>query len=137
LERFVGMEIITGVERRRRWPLRDKLRIVAELEGPGAVFADVARRNEVSRGLLWNWRRQVRLGLLRSERPAVLVPVQITADPMSSGEVSHAPPPPLSSRGSRRSGRMEIDLGSGRCIRVDRDVDADALRRVLEVLAPR
>jgi transposase len=135
LERFVGMEIITGVERRRRWPLRDKLRIVAELEEPGAIFADVARRNEVSRGLLWNWRRQVRLGLLRPEQPAVLVPVQITADPMSPDGILHAAP--LSSRGSRRSGRMEIDLGSGRCIRVDRDVDADALRRVLEVLAPR
>ena len=129
------MEIITGVERRRRWPLRDKLRLVAEVEEPGAIFADVARRNEVSRGLLWNWRRQVRFGLLKPERSTVLVPVQITADPMSPGEVSHAPPP--SSRGSRRSGRMEIDLGSGRCIRVDRDVDADALRRVLEVLAPR
>lgn len=129
------MEIITGVERRRRWPLRDKLRIVAELDEAGAIFADVARRNEVSRGLLWNWRRQVRLGLLKPERPAVLVPVQITADPVLPDEISHAAPPSL--RGSRRSGRMEIDLGSGRCIRVDRDVDADALRRVLEVLAPR
>jgi transposase len=129
------MEIITGVERRRRWPLRDKLRIVAEVEEPGAIFADVARRNEVSRSLLWNWRRQVRLGLLRPERPAVLVPVQITADPVPPDEISRAAPPSL--RGSRRSGRMEIDLGSGRCIRVDRDVDADALRRVLEVLAPR
>jgi transposase len=30
------MEIITGVERRRRWRLEEKLRIVAELEQPGA-----------------------------------------------------------------------------------------------------
>ncbi len=56
------MEIITGVERRRRWRCEEKLRIVAEVEGPGASFADVARRHEVSRGLLWNWRRQVREG---------------------------------------------------------------------------
>jgi hypothetical protein len=27
-----GMEIITGVERRRRWRLEEKLRIVAEVE---------------------------------------------------------------------------------------------------------
>ena len=59
------MEIITGVERRRRWRAEDKLRIVAELEQPGACFADVARRHEVSRGLLWNWRRQVQRGTLR------------------------------------------------------------------------
>ena len=31
----VRMEIITGVERRRRWRLEEKLRIVAELEQPG------------------------------------------------------------------------------------------------------
>ncbi len=49
------MEIITGVERRRRWRCEEKLRIVAEVERPGASFADVARRHEVSRGLLWNW----------------------------------------------------------------------------------
>ncbi|MDR3536273.1 MAG: transposase, partial [Acetobacteraceae bacterium] len=58
------MEIITGVERRRRWRVADKLRIVAELEQPGACFADVARRHKVSRGLLWNWRRQVQSGTL-------------------------------------------------------------------------
>ena len=53
------MEILTGVERRRRWRVEEKLRIIAELEQPGASFAAVARRHEVSRGLLWNWRRQV------------------------------------------------------------------------------
>jgi transposase len=58
------MEIITGIERRRRWRVEDKLRIVAETERPGACFAEVTRRNEVSRGLLWNWRSQVRRGKL-------------------------------------------------------------------------
>jgi len=53
------MEIIPGVERRRRWRCEEKLRIVAEVERPGASFNDVARRHEVSRGLLWTWRRQV------------------------------------------------------------------------------
>ena len=48
------MEIITGVERRRRWRDEDKLRIVAEAQALGAVFAEVARRHEVSRGQLWH-----------------------------------------------------------------------------------
>ena len=47
------MEIITGVERRRRWRLDEKLRIVAEAEAPGACFVEIARRHDVSRGLLW------------------------------------------------------------------------------------
>jgi transposase len=58
------MEIITGVERRRRWRTEDKLRILAELKEPGARFVDVARRHDVSRGLLWQWRDAQRRGVL-------------------------------------------------------------------------
>ena len=75
------MEIITGVERRRRWRLEDKLRIVAETEAPGASFAAVAHRYEVSRGLLWNWRQQVRRGDLVPEPMPTFVPVRIVSDP--------------------------------------------------------
>jgi transposase len=45
----MGLEIISGVERRRRWSAADKLRIVAEADEPGAKVAEVARRHEVSR----------------------------------------------------------------------------------------
>lgn len=58
------MEIISGVERRRHWRVEDKLRMVAEAERHGACFAEVARRNEVSRSVLWMWRKQVRQGAL-------------------------------------------------------------------------
>ena len=77
------MEIITGVERRRRWRLEEKLRIVAEAEEPGALFIAVARRHEVSRRLLWEWRRQVRIGKLASDlcRP-VLCPEFIVVGPL-------------------------------------------------------
>jgi transposase-like protein len=75
------MEIITGVERRRRWSAAEKLRIVAETEQPGAGIAEIARRYEVSRGLLWNWRSLVRRGVLRPEPQAVFVPVQVISEP--------------------------------------------------------
>ena len=74
------MEIITGVERRRRWRLEEKLRIVAEDEQSGASFVDVARRHEVSRGLLWSWRVQVRRSELVPEPMPTFLPVQVTAD---------------------------------------------------------
>jgi transposase len=119
------MEIITGVERRRRWRLEDKLRIVAELDGPGMSVAAVARRNEISRGLLYHWRRQFRKGAL-AERPLQFVPLQIV-----DGGV------PASSAPAKGAGVMEIDLGGGRRVRVDRDVDRAALRRVIDALAPR
>ncbi|MHB1304806.1 MAG: IS66-like element accessory protein TnpA [Acidiphilium sp.] len=75
------MEIITGVERRRRWRDEDKLRIVAEAEAPGAVFAEVARRHDVSRGQLWSWRRLVRAGeLTLAPMPAEFLPVHVTPE---------------------------------------------------------
>lgn len=67
------VDIITGVEHRRRWRLDEKLRIVAEAEAPGACFVEVTQQHDVSRGLLWHWRRQVRSGELRPlETPAFL-----------------------------------------------------------------
>ena len=54
------IEIITGKERRRRWSVEEKLRIIAEADEPGARIAEVAARNEVYPSLLFSWRRQVR-----------------------------------------------------------------------------
>lgn len=128
------MEIITGVERRRRWRLEEKLRILSELEMPGACFADVARRHDVSRGLLWNWRRQARSGALASMTGTAFLPVHVMPEPA----VVDAPRPDrlaLSRKSSEAAGGViEIALADGTTVRVGRDVGAAALRRVLGVL---
>ena len=118
------MEIITGAERRRRWRLEEKLRIVAEVEQPGASFADVARRHEVSRGLLWNWRGQVRRGELAPEPMPTFLPMRVMADPpaVMSAPVQVAP---------AEAARVEITLPDGTCIRVGADVGLATLRRVM------
>jgi transposase len=59
------MEIITGVERRRRWSFEEELRTAAGTEQPGIDIAEIARMYEISRGLLCNWRSQVRRDVLR------------------------------------------------------------------------
>ena len=117
------MEIISGAERRRRWRLEEKLRIVAEVEQPGALFADAARRHEVSRGLLWNWRGQVRRGDLVPEPMPTFLPMRITADP--------AAPAPIQVAASAEAVRIEITLPDGTCIRVGADVGLATLRRVM------
>jgi len=43
------LELVSSIERRRRWRIEEKLRIAAEAEAPGAVFAAVARRHDISR----------------------------------------------------------------------------------------
>src|SRR3546814_20625074 len=52
--------VLTGPERRRRWRPEDKLRILAEAFSPGGCVGAVARRHDVSRGLIYTWRRQLR-----------------------------------------------------------------------------
>ena len=116
------MEIITGVERRRHWRLEDKLRIVAETEVPGASFAAVARQHEVSRGLLWNWRRQVRSGAWLPQPAPMFLPVQVTSDAVPCV----APAPAVAN-----VSRIEIALADGTCVRVGADVSLAALRRVM------
>jgi transposase len=120
------MEIITGVERRRRWRDEDKLRVLAEAEQPGARTSEVARRHDISRGLLWTWRRQLRQGRLavRDVPEPMFLPVQV-GNLMRSGCVAPA---------AATDPRIEIALPDGTCVRVGADVDAAALRRVLSVL---
>lgn len=121
------MEIITGVERRRRWRLEEKLRIVAETEEPGASFVAVARRHEISRGLLWNWRQQVRRGDLAPEPMPVFVPVQVVPDPLLALPSPQPAPAPVQAADTR----VEITLPDGTCIRVGADVGLASLRRIM------
>ena len=138
------MEIITGIERRRRWRDEDKLRIVAEAEAPGAVFALVARRHEISRGQLWKWRGQVRRGeLVPVPVPMVpeFIPVRVMASaalsmPRAAGKsasVNDASVDPMSQRRATRSdaSQIEIVLPDGTRVRVDDGVGVAALRRVM------
>jgi len=136
------MEIITGVERRRRWRLEDKLRIVAEAERPGAVLSLVARRHEVSRGLLCQWRDQVRRGVLATPQPAVFLPVHVTSSEPRRPEAMLRPAAAVLPAAARpvdaatTPGRIEIALPDGTLVRVEGEVSVTALRRVLAVLRP-
>ncbi len=49
------MEIITGRERRRRWSVQDKLRLVAEMVEPGARVRAITARHGVCESLLFTW----------------------------------------------------------------------------------
>ena len=126
------MEIITGVERRRRWRDEEKLRILAELDEPGARFNDVARRHDVSRGLLWQWRDAQRRGKLVAE-VAGFVPLRIVPElpaPEPQGSMPAASIDPESEVDSR----IEIVLPDGTAVRVAEGISAAVLRRVLAAL---
>ncbi len=52
------IEVITSVERRRRWSEAEKARLVAAMNEPGAVVTEIARSAGVVASLLYRWRRQ-------------------------------------------------------------------------------
>src|SRR5208282_2793614 len=123
---------VLGVERRRRWSKDEKARIVEETLMPGAVVCEVARRHGVAQSLLFTWRRQARAPESDRRDGSILLPVEIGAAP-SRTEAAGQSRATASSRRAK-SGVIEIELGSGSRVRVDNEVDADALRRVLNVL---
>ena len=53
------VEIITSVQRRRRWTAAEKVRMVEETFEPGMTVSLVARRNGVAPNQLFTWRRLV------------------------------------------------------------------------------
>jgi transposase len=128
------VEIITGRERRRRWSTEEKRRIVEESMEAGAVMRAVAARNGIFESLLYAWRRQMREGTLHETEAPAFVPVRVLEAPLipmsSASEVERA----SSSRSATRSDLIEIELGDGRRVRVGRDVNLAALRRVLTAL---
>src|SRR5205807_9632285 len=53
------VEVITSVQRRRRWSLAEKERIVAAAIAPGAVASEVARVAGIHVSQLFRWRQEL------------------------------------------------------------------------------
>ena len=82
------VEVITGVERRRRWSVDEKRAIVAESFAPGAVVAEVARRADISPGQIYRWRQEVHAAVAGFAPLLIAAPeaVESTAGPQCHGE---------------------------------------------------
>ena len=56
------VEVVTSVQRRRRWSLREKLRAVEEASAPGMTVSYIARKDGMAPRLLFTWRRPMTEG---------------------------------------------------------------------------
>jgi transposase len=138
-------ELLGRVERRRRFSVEQKLAILTEATAPGANLSEVARRHGLVPAQVYKWRRLAELGVIgvpgASELPS-FVAVEIAKDlspvpaPLPEDKPATVDSAPRRRR-RKKAGVIEIELESGRRVRVDRDVDAAALERVLDVLARR
>ena len=118
----------TGRRSNRSWPEALKREIVAASFAPGSSVSMIARHYDVNANQVFSWRK-----LYRDEprAPAVpsapqLIPVMVTA-----GQDAVATQP------STVAATIEIDLAGKYRVRVGSGVDAQALRRVLDVLERR
>lgn len=59
-----SVEVITSVQRRRRWTAQQKKAMVEEAEQPGSSISSVARKYEIHPNQLFAWRRLMYEGAL-------------------------------------------------------------------------
>jgi len=62
------IEVITSIQRRRRWAAEEKRALVEEAEQPGASVSSVARKYGINPNQLFHWRRLIRQGSLSAVR---------------------------------------------------------------------
>ncbi|RAI54705.1 MULTISPECIES: IS66-like element accessory protein TnpA [Roseicella] len=126
------VEVVTRSEGRRSWSADQKCRIVVEAMQPGVTPTEVIRRWGLTSSLFYTWRRQVMSG----ELGAVPMPLPAFAQVAMAEDVAMPPPSALDTP-ARSPARMEVVLPCGTLLRLDEDVGAEALRRVLAVLRGR
>ena len=110
------VEVITTVERRRRWNAAEKQRLVAATLEPGASVSAIARDAKIHPSQLYGWRRQ-----LRAQPSAGFAPVRISPEAASA----------VMSGG----GTIEIEFANGTRMRITGAIDRAALAAAIGALA--
>ncbi|WP_352513400.1 MULTISPECIES: transposase [unclassified Mesorhizobium] len=116
------IEVTTSVERRRRWSRKEKERLVAATFEPGASVSEIAGSAGIHVSQLFRWHKV----LCQISEPSVpqLVPVEVV-------EALPAPQPPATpspiSWPRKNSSMVTIELGGARRLRVESDIDSEAL----------
>jgi len=109
------VEVITSVQRRRRWPVSEKERIVAASLEAGAIASEVARAAGIHSSQLYRWRQEL------CERTA-------TRSSFAAVTIAAAAAP---------AGMIEIELAGGARVRITGAVDAATLSATITALVGR
>jgi transposase len=114
------VEVITSVQRRRRWSAAEKQRIVAASLERGAVASAVAREAGIHVSQLFRWRQEL---CPRGEAPATFAAVTVSPERVSVPALPGAP------------GVIEIEFASGARLRITGAVDGATLSAAVAALA--
>lgn len=122
------IEVVSRVSGRRRWTVEQKLVALRDAFGPEGCVHTACERHEVGSGSIYTWRRQAMSGELTGVRK----PIEPAFAQVQISEQLALPAPTVA---ARSNGVIGIELPSGIKVSVDATVDADALSRVIGVLA--
>ena len=129
---FAGrMEILEDRSGRRFRSEGERARIAAESLVPGMRVADVARRYEVTRWQVYDWRKKLKAG-------ALALPAETAHEPMFAALVVESKP----TRASRRSKKRGVTAKPGKIelvvdavtLRVSADIDDAQLTRMIRAI---
>jgi transposase len=116
------VEVITSVQRRRRWSMRNKQRIVAAALEPGAVASEIARRAGIHTSQLFRWRRQL---CGPSQPTPAFAAVALMPEPVTTPALLPISP----------AGVIEIEFATGARMRISGAVDSTTISAVISTLA--
>jgi transposase len=128
------VEVITRVERRRKWSDAEKAAVLAETDTPGTNVAAVARKHGIARSVVYNWRsarRAQAIAAIPGAGPVEFIPIGVIGEDqgVTPSEAVPAPTPSVDP-----GGMIEVELANGARLRVDGQVNERALCRVLRAL---
>src|SRR6202022_3699068 len=115
------VEVITSVQRRRRWSRAEKERIVAAALEPGAVASEVARAAGIHSSQLFRWRQEL-CGRVRAAPGFSAVAIVPSAGAAATCAVAPA-------------AAIAVELATGTRIRIMGAADASTVRAMLGALA--
>ncbi|MPR13424.1 IS66-like element accessory protein TnpA [Microvirga tunisiensis] len=121
---MMRQEILAGMERRRRWSTEEKLQVLSEVGVEGATVADVARRHDVTRQHLYQWRRQMRDKRMVPDEEARFLPVELSASSPQGWTCGAFP---------ANDRHVEIGLRNGRIVRAAADLPENLLMRAIRI----
>ncbi|MGE5466638.1 MAG: IS66-like element accessory protein TnpA [Ignavibacteria bacterium] len=122
------IEVITSVQRRRRWWRAEKERIVAAAIEPGAVASEVARAAGIHTSQLFRWRQELCRSSRSPENTPAFSAVTIAAAPAEPAVPIPALPPPAA------SSVVEIEFASGARMRIAGAVDPSMASAMIAAL---
>ena len=108
------IEVITGVERRRRYSDAERATILAKCDEPGATIVGVAKLLGISPSLIHNWRRMRREAEKIASEPLQFISYGTVPEPAGSAVASTpatSSPPSLAPTG--RAPRARTSAASG------------------------